>query len=133
MKNCYMCNVVQPLVDFGNNASLKDGKYAYCRKCAVGYQRSMYFKRTHGITIEQRDQMLASQGGICKICTQHIKFNTEKGAASNTSIGAVVDHCHTTNNIRGILCGACNTAIGLMKDDTARLQNAINYLDSSRA
>jgi hypothetical protein len=39
-----------------------------------------------------------------------------------------LNHCHKTKKIRGLLCTACNTALGLFKDDLKRLSNAINYL-----
>ena len=40
----------------------------------------------------------------------------------------VVDHCHTSGVVRGVLCSPCNTAIGLMKEDPERLQAAIEYV-----
>jgi hypothetical protein len=40
----------------------------------------------------------------------------------------VWDHCHKNNIFRGTLCSNCNTALGLFKDDTNNLNNAINYL-----
>jgi hypothetical protein len=39
-----------------------------------------------------------------------------------------IDHCHTTNNYRGILCRSCNHALGHCKDDISVLENLINYL-----
>src|SRR5438067_2176769 len=42
----------------------------------------------------------------------------------------VRDHCHRRRRHRGILCHACNTAIGLMKDDVLRLQHAAMYLEN---
>ncbi len=39
-----------------------------------------------------------------------------------------VDHCHTVNRVRGILCGHCNSVLGYAKDDPAILKSAIKYL-----
>lgn len=39
-----------------------------------------------------------------------------------------LDHCHNSGVARGILCANCNRGLGLFKDDTDRLQRAIDYL-----
>jgi len=39
-----------------------------------------------------------------------------------------VDHNHKTGAIRGLLCGTCNTALGMLKDDPAIILKAYNYL-----
>lgn len=67
--------------------------------------------------IDAYDAMLASQGGSCVICRE-VPDNTFH-----------VDHCHATGRVRGILCGACNNALGLFKDETNRLRAAIEYLE----
>ena len=53
-------------------------------------------------------------GGGCFICGSEHRL--------------AVDHDHSTGRIRGLLCGNCNMAIGLLGDDTARLRAAIAYL-----
>ena len=40
-----------------------------------------------------------------------------------------IDHCHDSNRVRGLLCAACNTVLGLMGDDPARLRAAADYLE----
>ena len=55
----------------------------------------------------------------CKICGKH---------QSELTLSLNVDHCHITGKIRGLLCGNCNKALGLFKDNTKSLKNAINYL-----
>lgn len=40
-----------------------------------------------------------------------------------------IDHDHETGQLRGLLCHGCNTAIGLLGDDTDRLRRAIDYLN----
>jgi hypothetical protein len=39
-----------------------------------------------------------------------------------------IDHCHTTGTARGLLCTFCNTALGYFKDDTVKMEKAIQYL-----
>lgn len=72
-------------------------------------------KRRYGLTIEERAALLEKQGGVCAICFCDDPTD--------------VDHCHSTGKVRGILCRQCNTALGLFKDDTARLAQAVVYLN----
>ena len=83
-------------------------------------------KANYGITYDQFTAMLDSQSGCCAICG--IKMVVWEGQGKTDC--ACVDHCHATGVIRGLLCGACNRAIGLLKDDPAILDKASQYLRS---
>ena len=74
-------------------------------------------KSRYNITLKERDLMLKKQNNKCKIC--NTKFS---------KVTSNIDHCHTTNKVRGILCTACNMGLGLFKDNTENLTNAITYL-----
>jgi hypothetical protein len=39
-----------------------------------------------------------------------------------------MDHDHATGLKRGWLCGSCNRALGLVKDNTQTLQRMLDYL-----
>lgn len=41
-----------------------------------------------------------------------------------------VDHNHKTGEIRGLLCGLCNSGIGHFKDKIKLLKKAIKYLEN---
>ncbi|SRR3989338_799485 len=43
----------------------------------------------------------------------------------------VLDHSHTTGEIRGWLCRMCNNSIGMMNDDVPTLKRAIRWLEGS--
>mgnify|MGYP001575496867 CR=1 FL=1 len=73
----------------------------------------------YGITLEQRDAMLADQGGCCAICK-----TTEPGRGKAWN----VDHCHATGQVRGLLCVRCNFVGGHAKDKVDVLVNAAVYL-----
>ncbi|MBU0615832.1 MAG: endonuclease VII domain-containing protein [Nanoarchaeota archaeon] len=79
-------------------------------------QEKSRLKSRYGISFEEYDKMLENQRGLCSICFRKSKAKLH------------VDHCHKTDKVRGLLCGNCNRAIGLMKDDIEILKNAINYL-----
>lgn len=78
------------------------------------YLRIKHFEKSYGISLETRDAMILERGSHCDIC----------GAVADLHI----DHDHETDQIRGMLCFNCNVALGYMKDDPSRLQNAIEYL-----
>ncbi len=64
--------------------------------------RKKALKRKYNLTVEGYEQMLQHQNGVCKIC---------KGL-DPSGRRLAVDHCHTTGEIRGLLCPSCNTALG---------------------
>jgi hypothetical protein len=73
--------------------------------------------RSYGISVEEYDDMLESQGGGCYIC----------------GIGPVgraldIDHDHRTGKVRGLLCSNHNRALGLLGDDPDLLLAAHTYL-----
>jgi|TARA_S200002703_G_scaffold153282_1_gene154688 hypothetical protein len=88
-------------------------------------KRCQNLKRRYGITHEDYEKMLKLQGGVCKIC------GTNEPGFSHKFF--VVDHCHDSNKIRGLLCHNCNTMLGHARDSTATLSEAIVYLDQARA
>lgn len=86
------------------------------------------FEWRYGITLEQRDEMLAAQGGVCKICQ-----TPDPGGRGEWC----TDHDHACcpqksrscgSCIRGILCFGCNVMLGCAKDSPSTLQSAIEYL-----
>lgn len=50
------------------------------------------------------------------------------GTTSDTPGVMHVDHCHLTNDVRGVLCFTCNVALGNVKDSVDRLERLIKYL-----
>lgn len=76
--------------------------------------------KTYGLTAEQFHAMENAQGGACAVCR-----TTEPGGAHG---GLVVDHCHVTGRVRGLLCGRCNSGIGYLKDDPSLCEAASAYL-----
>lgn len=116
----------------------KKAEYDKCRKCAgiarrinpdmdkYAYRRNWALQKKYNITIDIFNAMLEKQKGKCAICGKQMSLPT-RSRGQGLDIAAV-DHCHTTNVVRGILCNACNKGVGLLNDDIGILQNAINYL-----
>jgi len=82
-------------------------------------QSDRHLRITYGITRDQFNKILADQGHACAICFDGISTET-----------AHVDHCHRKNVVRGLLCFCCNTGIGKMGDDAARLRAAASYVEN---
>lgn len=76
--------------------------------------------KQYGITVEEYDQMVENQNGVCAIC--------EKPCASGRRLA--VDHDHVTGKVRGLLCGACNRIIGHLDNKVWR-DAALNYLEDN--
>ena len=91
--------------------------------------RGYHLKRKYGITLEQYSSMLIKQHGLCKLCNRP---ETAVDHKNKKVRDLAVDHCHSTGNIRGLLCSCCNTALGLLKDDVEILNKAIKYLEKSK-
>lgn len=74
--------------------------------------------RKFGLTLSDYDKMVAALGGICPGCN---KPNEHK-------LGWMVDHSHTTNKFRGLLCGHCNSVLGHAHDSPDTLERLAAYL-----
>lgn len=75
----------------------------------------------YGITSEQFRELLARQGGKCAICER---------SSENSFIFPLLDHCHVTKKIRGILCKRCNLGIGFFQESPEVLRKVLAYLEA---
>lgn len=138
MKNCTVCKQKKPTEHFYNRKASEDGKAYRCKECdnnAVRIYRKKHTERykikartnqlrfIYGIEPEDYGRMLSEQDGVCAICSGP-PVNTNPPFNSKL----VIDHCHITGTIRGLLCQKCNKALGLFKDSPEILQKAIKYL-----
>lgn len=82
--------------------------------------RKSKLKREYGLTLEEYDHMLLSQGGVCKVC---------KGPPLAKDNTYHVDHDHVSGKVRGILCHPCNVAIGNALESPERLRKLADYLE----
>jgi hypothetical protein len=137
-KKCLDCYAMQPISFFRKRTASKDGLNIYCKTChsarvkdwrtknpeRVKANRQRYKpisqKRNrnleYGLSDEQYLELLASQDGCCLICG----LNNKR---------LVIDHCHKTGIVRGILCHSCNSGIGMLQDDPEIIKMALWYLE----
>jgi hypothetical protein len=128
IKVCSKCKVEKPLEEFHKHKATKDGRQSYCKKCSSLRGKEAYnseemaeyhLNRRYGITLEDYDNLLLSQGGGCAICG-----SDDSGGRGRFSI----DHNHETGEVRGLLCGPCNRGLGYFKDSPDVLESAKEYL-----
>lgn len=147
LKKCYRCKQELPLSEFWKNKKSKDGLRPDCKKCGGEIYRKWFLKPgnkekraeakriknpydstkrrnqrlkyEYGLTPEDYDRMLEAQGGRCAIC------KTDSPAGKGM---LYIDHNHTTNEVRDLLCVHCNNLIGYCFESKERLQSAMDYL-----
>lgn len=85
--------------------------------------RIKFLHRKYGINEDDYNKLYDSQKGKCAICGKERKKYRLKD-------GLVVDHCHNSGKVRGLLCSKCNLGIGNLEDSVLLLRNAISYLES---
>lgn len=78
--------------------------------------------RQYGMAVGEYEAMLVAQGHRCGICGDPFVGVGTKGTAP------VIDHCHTTNKVRGILHNNCNRGIGFLLDNPVLCDSAAYYL-----
>ncbi len=81
------------------------------------------------------EQMLESQLGRCGICMKKWHDCAPAKRVHHEVIFLqylYVDHDHRNGKVRGLLCNACNTAIGLFEERPERIIAALSYLAEGR-
>ena len=81
--------------------------------------RKWDLKRRYGISPEEYNEMFEMQKGCCYICKRHqTEFKNKLH----------VDHNHHNGELRRLLCGNCNTGLGMFMDSPELLIKAAEYL-----
>lgn len=86
--------------------------------------REDHYRRKYGISLAERDNLLATQGFRCAVC--------QSAHPGTTNGGFQVDHCHETGKVRGMLCLQCNSTLGYAHDDVIRLRLLAEYVEKHR-
>jgi hypothetical protein len=158
MKACTKCGIVKPLTEFHRNRTSADGHVTRCKSCVLAKQkgwyesnkaqilarakaryeytdedreagRNRYLFRTYGMTSDDYDSLLASQGGVCARCgtddprDKHNRFHVDHDhacCAGEKSCGKCV---------RGLLCSFCNTQLGAIERYLSDRESWDNYLE----
>ncbi len=130
-----------------SNPNVKNRKFYRCKGCvAKGVrettkpenQKDYDLRRNYGITYKEYKELLVFQNYTCAIC----------GKENGTGKSLHVDHKHLVNekkirdekgqalirnNVRGLLCWPCNSAIAKFKDNPELMKKAADYITSPPA
>jgi len=112
-KICTWCKELKSSDEFPYDSRRRDERDSHCNTCCN--RRTMRWR--YNITPEQKIELLKQQGNVCGIC----KSPDPKGKH-----GWHVDHDHSTNKIRGILCHSCNIRLDWAINNKKAI---INYLE----
>lgn len=82
--------------------------------------------KKYGLTPDDYAALWTAQGGLCAICRRE-----ETAMREGVRRVLCVDHDKHTGRVRGLLCAACNMALGLFIDNRDSLRAAIAYLDAA--
>lgn len=84
--------------------------------------RNNNLRKKYGIGVEEYQTMLLAQNGGCAICGR-----PDGGTARSKHL--LVDHNHSTGLVRGLLCHACNIAVGAIEGRREYVRQIEAYLE----
>lgn len=115
-KKCTRCKIDKKLSAeyFPLHNKTKSGFDSWCRQCRSSYRSETRRGQYRNMISDEALKDVIETITQCVIC----------GSDENL----VVDHCHKTNVIRGMLCNHCNRGLGHFRDDPELLEFARIYL-----
>lgn len=143
-KQCIKCGQSKSRSQFTISRRHADGRLNTCKECKNGpngeYQQNRttriqnaqtYYSnnkeiisknnqvRKYGVSSSWLEERYSIQKSLCEICKR------DGGIKKSLCI----DHDHQTGEVRGLICGKCNTAIGMVEESTEILMAIIEYLE----
>lgn len=123
---------LDPTKDEDKKAARKAYMKAYLAKWRAnnpkpmsGYYRKYKLRKKYGISLNDYGRMVDARNGVCDICK---KPPIGRGKYNRLH----VDHNHDTGVVRGLLCGKCNTGLGMFGDSPETLTAAASYINANK-
>jgi hypothetical protein len=117
---CQFCSVDLPVPEKGPIPRIcRTCKWKRDKKTTANQDRVLM---KYGIKRADYDRLLAEQNGVCAICGGGPVGNGKRYGRLS------VDHDHDSGIVRGLLCGTCNSGLGMFKDDAYICEAAADYL-----
>ena len=119
---CSKCHEWKSPELFNKNKNQVSGLNYACKPCTKVHTRKYNLPAKYGISPAQFAEKVIAQEGKCACCS--VLFESE----GNHNTRPCVDHNHTTNEVRDILCGKCNLAAGNVADSSFKAEQLAAYL-----
>ena len=131
MQTCIKCGIEKSISDFEWQKNRPNPRKV-CKACRYeARNREKERKRHREYAKERRKANPDLIRQLWERCTYGVS-KEDIGITSCMICGSThrlcIDHCHTTNKVRGILCSRCNAGLGMFRDDPVKLKAAIKYL-----
>tara|TARA_R110000796_G_C14263593_1_gene400314 strand:+ start:108 stop:518 length:411 start_codon:yes stop_codon:yes gene_type:complete len=133
MKECAKCKETLELSKFGLDKRYNKPR-SYCKSCCSLREkeyrkkypdkiRASNIKQAYKVSLERAYDLMSVKN--CDSCS--VELTKSKHNVRNKT-DQVIDHCHETGQVRGVLCSGCNLGLGHFTDNITKLEDAIKYL-----
>lgn len=135
-KVCSKCKQNLPATSFVADTRARSGLRSSCKACRADgttlQDRTALQKHTacmnsiklnYGLSEVDLQNMLFEQQGCCAICKTDFGLQSQ---SKNRSY--CVDHCHTTNKVRSLLCYSCNKQVSLVETGISDKRIYLKYI-----
>jgi hypothetical protein len=126
LKTCGKCKKVKSVKNYHLDANNATKLTSWCKQCKKKYQKENIEQikkttalRRYGVSGKEYENLMSSDS--CSICKKFF----------SRLVKPVIDHCHSTGRVRGLICYKCNLGLGLFFDDPKILKEAIKYLSEN--
>ena len=97
----------------------RNKKYAACHREKFDRYRKSFILKKYGSNLNEYDRLKLEQKNLCFIC----------GRGPDVGKALCIDHDHTRNKVRKLLCSQCNSGLGFYQDSPELLRKAADYLE----
>ena len=125
-KVCKSCHEEKSTTHYHTEKKAKDGLRSKCKDC-----RNLEFKQ-YRASLSSEEKKLRSIGynyNLSQEKYQEMVQATPHCPICGSEEPLVVDHDHSTQEVRGLICNHCNLVLGHARDNIETLKNAIAYLE----
>lgn len=130
LRKCNACHEVKELTEFAKDSSRPSGFRYKCKPCSSKAsskwakdnketRKDTVLKYQYGISLEQYNAILEIQEHKCLVCREDLVPGRQTH----------LDHRHSDEQVRGILCHSCNCTLGIAEENVNRLRMLANYIE----